>query len=732
MRLGRGGGPFAWLRPSLRIVVLGLGAFHAWVAARQQSMNEDGISYLDMGDACVRGDWEMALNAVWSPLYGCLLGGAGRIVEPGIAGELALVHAVNWVVFALALLAFELFWFREAGRLRAGRTDPASPVASDARQERGTQPEVGFSEPAWTLLGFTLFAWVGLVLIRIWAVTPDMLMAALLFLAAALWLRCGRGERPLAMPLALGAVLGLAYLAKAVMFPLALVFVGTLLLTGPWRRALPRAALGLVAFLVVAGPWVAALSISKERATFGDAGRLTYLRYVNGLPYPHWKPEEARALGVPDHPTRRVLRDPEVFEFASPVPGTYPPGYDPSYWYEGIEPRFDVREQVGAMASAASFYFDLFALRQGGPLGVVALLFWAGHLANRRPTGEANRRAAGGAWRGAPPRETARLRWGPAVVACVALAAYAIVYVEGRYVGAFLVLLWASLLSAVRLPAGTRAHRWLVGAAGLIVLFFGLQLAAFHAEGAARLVGLPTGARAAAGTGQLAGPGGETRPVALAREVRAAGLAPGEPIAFIGYAFGAYFARLAGLRIVAEVPWSQGERFWSLEPDRREEVLEKLRAAGAVAVVSEFVPEGDPPAGWRWLGSTGHLMRRLQPAPGATGSAHPKSGDSPPRRTGAPPHWSADGEHAASHGMAGHGAVTCHRVGIFKRSGPGDGGRADVARHAGSLLAYALQFSFPRREPWRAAIVATRGPRTAPSWGDAGTRHGRSRRWRSA
>ncbi len=629
---GREGRSVAWLRPTLRISVLGLGAFHAWVAARQQSMNEDGISYLDMGDACVRGDWEMALNAVWSPLYACLLGMTRRIVEPGMAGEFALVHAVNWAILAFAVLAFEWFWFRGAGTLRAGRRDTAPPPhASNFPDRPGGGSDVGFPDWAWTLLGFALFAWVGLVLIRVWAVTPDMLMAALLFLAAGFWLRAGRGERPIAMPIVLGAVLGLAYLAKAVMFPLALVFIGILLVTGPWRRTLPRAALALVAFLLVAGPWAAALSVSKERATFGDAGRLTYLRYVNGLPYPHWKPEEASGLQAPEHPARRVHADPDVFEFASPVGGTYPPGYDPSYWYEGVEPRFRVHEQLGAVASSTAFYFDLFGMRQGGPLAVVALLLWAGWRVRGRAEGEGWRRGKGGRGRNGTLPGEATVRWGPAILAGAALAAYAIVYVEGRYVGAFLVLLWASLLSSVRLPASRRSDIWLGGAAGLIVLFFGLQLAAFHAEGAARLAGLPTGARPADKTGQLAGGGSGTRPVVLALEVRAAGLEEGQSIAFIGYAFGAYFARLAGLRIVAEVPWEEGERFWSLDPDRREEVLETLGAAGAVAVVSEFAPEGEPPPEWDRLGRTGHLIRRLGPTARSTRAAVPKKvGNLPP------------------------------------------------------------------------------------------------------
>ena len=41
-----------------------LGALHTYAAATSYSMNADGISYLDIGDAYFRGDWETAINPV--------------------------------------------------------------------------------------------------------------------------------------------------------------------------------------------------------------------------------------------------------------------------------------------------------------------------------------------------------------------------------------------------------------------------------------------------------------------------------------------------------------------------------------------------------------------------------------------------------------------------------------------------------------------------------------------
>ena len=51
----------------------------------------DGISYLDMGDAMMRGDWEMAISVYWSPLYPFLQGLALRLFRPTAYSEFGLV-----------------------------------------------------------------------------------------------------------------------------------------------------------------------------------------------------------------------------------------------------------------------------------------------------------------------------------------------------------------------------------------------------------------------------------------------------------------------------------------------------------------------------------------------------------------------------------------------------------------------------------------------------------------
>src|SRR5690349_2200928 len=57
-----------------RLFAIGLGLLHVYAAIKSQSMNADGISYLDIGDAYFRADWANAINPVWSPLYSWILG----------------------------------------------------------------------------------------------------------------------------------------------------------------------------------------------------------------------------------------------------------------------------------------------------------------------------------------------------------------------------------------------------------------------------------------------------------------------------------------------------------------------------------------------------------------------------------------------------------------------------------------------------------------------------------
>src|SRR5437879_1116906 len=85
-------------------ICLAVGLIHAWLG--RLSMNPDGISYLDVGDAFVHRNWAVAVNAWWSPLYPWTIGLVLRALGGYPKWEFPIVHLVNFAIFVLALFAF--------------------------------------------------------------------------------------------------------------------------------------------------------------------------------------------------------------------------------------------------------------------------------------------------------------------------------------------------------------------------------------------------------------------------------------------------------------------------------------------------------------------------------------------------------------------------------------------------------------------------------------------------
>jgi hypothetical protein len=492
--------------------------------------------------------------------------------------EIAVVHLINFAIYLFALIAFEFLWRQLSPS--AIWTKGSESVASSEAQ---------FPEWAWLLLGYVLFIWSSLSLIKIWAVTPDMLMAGCVYLAGGLLCRIANGRQSWSTFLMFGLVLGFAYLAKSVMFPLAFVFLGIgLVVARGIRHATPRIIAALLVFLLVAAPFVVLFSVAKGRLTFGDAGRLTYLKLVNGIPYPHWRAGVISGVGTPQHPARQIFENPAVFEFASPVGGTYPLSYDPSYWYEGVVSPLDIKKQIAVLITNAGFYFDLFIRQQGGVTAIVLLLLLLG--------------AKGRALQGWLPGEG-----GLVLVALVAFGLYAFVYLEGRYIGAFLVLFWAGLFSSVRLPNSLLSQRLLSIAGATVVFFFLLNIASFNLAGVRKI-----GLLESSSVEQFAESKAPSyKPTRLAEAVLDMGLARGDSIAFVGYSFGAFFARLARLRIIAEIPDSEAESFWLADSPTRSAVIEAISNTSAKAIIAEWVAPGVPLDGWQRIGSSQHFIYLL-------------------------------------------------------------------------------------------------------------------------
>jgi hypothetical protein len=150
--------------------------------ARRGFISEDGVSYRDIADSFLAGDWSSGINRYWSPLYPLLIAGALRVTYPTTSSELLVLHSVNFVVFLLALAAFVSFW-RQLDRERSSRL------------EHGPQA-ISFSSVHWWLLGYLLFAWSALRLIKVWATTPDMAVLAAVLAAGTLLLKIRHQPTP--------------------------------------------------------------------------------------------------------------------------------------------------------------------------------------------------------------------------------------------------------------------------------------------------------------------------------------------------------------------------------------------------------------------------------------------------------------------------------------------------------------------------------------------------------
>ncbi|MFA6560296.1 MAG: hypothetical protein WCV00_00125 [Verrucomicrobiia bacterium] len=524
------------------VLIGALGLIHTW--AGRHYMNPDGVSYLDIGDAYFRGDWALAINSYWSPLYSWLMGAALAIFQPSAFWEFAFVHLVNFAIFLGALACFEFF-------LRA-LTDWSEKAAGQSGRQ---------TLPKWPLrvLGYSLFTWSSLDLITIQTVTPDMLVAGFAYLAAGLVLRSRCAPAKWTNVVALGVVLGVGYMAKTAMLPVALVFVAVVAMgENPARLKLLRGLVALMSLAVVAAPWVTVLSLTKGRLTVGDAGKLNYCWFVDS---------KADYL---KNPPRRLLEDPPIIEFGTTVGGSNPRTYDPSYWWEGLRPSFNLRKQLNVIGRSALECYKLF-VEQMGVLLVGAVIMW---ITIRRQTAALRLAIFGQA--------------GVLIPALAAIVVYGLVQFETRYVGAYVVLIWMSLFGSLWV-AGAAARRRLFE---VVVLGMVMGMAMMIAVSAFRAVGRER---------RLA----EHPQWQVANELRALGVCEGDEVGYIGEDDAGPWVRLARVRIVAEMK-PQNER-WMFDESLRSKVRQAFQDSGAKVIVAHKDCSRFPEGGWRRLGSADYF-----------------------------------------------------------------------------------------------------------------------------
>jgi hypothetical protein len=525
-----------------RLLAIGLGMLHVYAAITSQSMNADGISYLDIGDAYFRTDWVNAINPVWSPLYSWILGFVNFVIRPSMEWEFPVVHLVNFFIYLIALSSFEFMWKRV-------RTDEAS------------NESYAIPDSWWWTLGYLLFIWISLSLIKIWAVTPDMLMAVFVFLASGLIAQMRAGEGSRWSFLNLGLILGFGYLSKSFMFSTSIVFLAITWIVQ--KRSGRKILLAASVFLLLSLPFILLISTKKDKFTIGEAGTVTYLRYINGMPFPHWQGDPHRGI-ILTHPSRIVHQSPVVYEFNGPIGGTYPISTDPSYWYQGVEPRFDIASLLARLFASGLVYAELFFHQQGILVACIIALYMM---------------RQGGKY---TLKETLE-RWALVIPALITFGLYGTVLVEGRYVGAFILLFWADILGNVRLPNVPANGLWLGTLSSIAAFGLLANIMLFNLDGITRLNPSWQTSLGAAATPAA-------KPLAVARTLQELGVRQGDKVGVIGYAYDSFWARLARVGIVAEMLEADADEFWRSDEALRQSVLQAFANTGVDAVVAEYVP----------------------------------------------------------------------------------------------------------------------------------------------
>lgn len=531
-------------------------------------MNPDGISYLDIADAYLRGDHH-AINAYWSPLYSWVLSIGLVASNFSPRWEATVAHMVNLLVLMAAFGGFA-FFLNQISRYADERS------ACIGGCDIGSLPRW-----CWLVLAYPVFIVASIDLIGTRLISPDLLASALLYAVAGLAVRARTAPTGSGLWASLGAAVGIAYLAKTAMLLTGGSFLAAALGVRHLQRPGHAVLAAAVALLLVAGPFVAAVSIRTERFTIGESARLNYAWFVNGVrEHSHWQGQPP-GFGVPVHPTRQIFDAPEIFEFATPLPGSYSVWYDPAYWYEGATPRFDPDRHTDPLRKAANLYSEMLA-RVFGAAATPTLLTLA---------------ILSGMWRFV--RNAASL-WFLLIPTLLPFALYGAVYVEERYVGGSVVIGWTALVAALSWPA-RRLQRW--AAVGVVAMAFWWQF-----EGTVRLAAgvAPSVVGYVSAMGDTSG----NEQAWAADALLQTGLQPGDEVAVFGWPYQAYWARLARIRIIAEVTSREVDVFAKADPARQAAAIRALAETGATMIVAErgYV-RGE---GWRQVGDTNYFVYPLR------------------------------------------------------------------------------------------------------------------------
>jgi hypothetical protein len=531
-----------------RLLIIVLGVLSAWTW--RYTLNPDGISYIDVSGHYLAGNWPLSNSGYWSPLYPSLVAAARLVSGTAIGNAWTIAHVVNLFLFLGNIAAAE--YFIRSVRAVTPRDDPGFP------QRMFT----------WTVLVYLLVGWTSISWITLRLVTPDLAVSGLVYLAAGQSMRIVHKESRLYRWIALGATLGLAYLAKTVMLPIGVAIMGSVAIRTIRHAGKRRGVLAAFAmFVLVCLPQAVYVSLLNGAPTFGDVGRLTYGWYMAGVPTPLWDiglGDLPASLPTPDGPTQEVrvldaTSDPHPMVYAvdGPFPATLPIWYDATYWYRNVRIPFAVKETLAAAARNTLGYARLFLL--------FLLAAFVALITSRQRTRTIGR---------------ARIESVLVLPALCALAVFAVSHWEPRFIAPFAVLLLSGLvLPAYSATRGDHLRNGFIFAGILLFITMAFATIAFFKDRARH-------ERV------------HDQRMALARTLRERGLGNGTHVGFVGDPYTAYWAQLAGLRFVSVVPSQEAEYFWAADSLVRGAALQQMRSHGATVILARSPGVRPLPPDW--------------------------------------------------------------------------------------------------------------------------------------
>lgn len=176
------------------------------------------------------------------------------------------------------------------------------------------------------------------------------------------------------------------------------------------------------------------------------------------------------------------------------------------------------------------------------------------------------------------------------VVGCAGIAVYTWVLVEPRYIAPFLTLLWVGAFSAIwlpRLPQFAHAGKAVVLAAVIVMAIVAGE-------------SVFSGASTQAGWHASRDVNWE-----VAEGLRRMGIREGDSVAVFGTPLrGYYWARLARVRVVVEMPSDALPDFWAASPSVKAKAIEALLSTDARGIVAAGIVETSGLDGWKRIGTT--------------------------------------------------------------------------------------------------------------------------------